>query len=78
MLRKKLPIFPTKLQLKLLLLLTAKQILIVLLIANLLTSPIPCPAANFYYSAYIPNPNTCKATDNITIIYRFTDVRRIN
>jgi len=34
------------------------------------------PAANFYHSPYIPNPNTCKAINN-SIKNPVNDVRRI-
>ena len=35
------------------------------------------PAANFYHSTYIPNPNTCKATNNNSIKNPVNDVKRI-
>ena len=33
--------------------------------------------ANFCHPAYIPNPNTCKVTNNISVINRVNDVRWI-
>jgi len=39
------------------------------MIANPPNTPFPCPAANFYHSAYNPktNTNTCEATNNIAL-----------
>jgi len=34
-------------------------------------SSFSCPSANFYHSAYLPNPSTCKATFLIFLCYSF-------
>jgi len=47
-------------------------------LTNLSNILFPSPAANFYHSAHIPNSNSCKATNNTSLIYRVNDLRRIN
>jgi len=38
-----------------------------------------CPSqvltANFYHSAFLPNPNTCKASKNISVMNQVNDIR---
>ena len=73
----KLPIFETKLQLKLQLLWTANKYYYYHWLPTFPTSSFHCPDANFYHSPYIPIPNTRKAANNISIKNWVNDVKRI-